>query len=121
VFTKKKFNTGNGIIADLTGLIHDQDVDSCNANNTLNLIINFDFFKVLETTYSLLQKTGNENFPNVNVVLSICQLIVYLTIPIKYVELKSKRNMTGRSLGCALSNLPLTGAYHTVVSLGAKT
>jgi hypothetical protein len=34
---------------------------------------------------------------------------------------KSKRNMTGRSLGCALSNLPLTGAYHTVVSLGAKT
>jgi hypothetical protein len=29
--------------------------------------------------------------------------------------------MTGRSLGCALSNLLLTGAHHTVVSLGAKT
>jgi hypothetical protein len=36
-------------------------------------------------------------------------------------EVKSKRNMTGRSLGCALSNLPLAGAYHTIVSLGAKT
>jgi hypothetical protein len=24
-------------------------------------------------------------------------------------------------IGCALSNLPLTGAYHTVVSLEAKT
>jgi hypothetical protein len=34
--------------------------------------------------YSWLQKkTGNENFPNVNLVLSICQLIVNLTIPIK--------------------------------------
>jgi hypothetical protein len=30
------------------------------------------------------KKSGNENFPNVNLVLSICQLIVYLTIPIKY-------------------------------------
>jgi hypothetical protein len=29
------------------------------------------------------KKTGNENFPNVNLILSICQLIVYLTIPIK--------------------------------------
>jgi hypothetical protein len=29
------------------------------------------------------KKSGNENFPNVNLVLSICQLIVYLTIPIK--------------------------------------
>jgi hypothetical protein len=28
------------------------------------------------------KKTGNENCPNVNLVLSICQLIVYLTIPI---------------------------------------
>jgi hypothetical protein len=28
------------------------------------------------------KKTGNENFPNVNLVLSICQLIAYLTIPI---------------------------------------
>jgi hypothetical protein len=25
----------------------------------------------------------NENFPNVNLILSVCQLIVYLTIPIK--------------------------------------
>jgi hypothetical protein len=34
--------------------------------------------------YSWLQKkTGDENFPNVNLVLSICQLIVYLTIPVK--------------------------------------
>jgi hypothetical protein len=53
---KKNVNTGNGIIADLTGLIHDQDVDSCSANNSdfrlivekniLNLIIKFffDFF-----------------------------------------------------------------------------
>jgi hypothetical protein len=30
------------------------------------------------------KKKGYENFPNVNLVLSICQLIVYLTIPIKY-------------------------------------
>jgi hypothetical protein len=29
------------------------------------------------------KKTGNENFPNVNLVLAICQLIVYLTISIK--------------------------------------
>jgi hypothetical protein len=29
------------------------------------------------------KKTGNENVPNVNLVLSICQLIVYLAIPIK--------------------------------------
>jgi hypothetical protein len=27
------------------------------------------------------KKTGKENFLNVNLVLSICQLIVYLTIP----------------------------------------
>jgi hypothetical protein len=34
--------------------------------------------------YSRLQKkTGNENVPNVNLILFICQLIVYLTIPIK--------------------------------------
>jgi hypothetical protein len=34
--------------------------------------------------YSWLQKkTENENFPNVNLVLSICQLIVYLTNPVK--------------------------------------
>jgi hypothetical protein len=31
----------------------------------------------------LQKKTGNENFPNVNLVLSICQLIVCLTIPVK--------------------------------------
>jgi hypothetical protein len=29
------------------------------------------------------KQTGNEIFPNVNLVLSICQLIVYLTVPIK--------------------------------------
>jgi hypothetical protein len=29
------------------------------------------------------KKTGNKNFPNVNLVLTICQLIVYLTVPIK--------------------------------------
>jgi hypothetical protein len=33
--------------------------------------------------YSWLQKTGKENFPNVNLVLSICQLNLYLTISIK--------------------------------------
>jgi uncharacterized protein (DUF2225 family) len=34
--------------------------------------------------YSWLQKkTGKENFPNVNLVWSICQFNVYLTIPIK--------------------------------------
>jgi hypothetical protein len=32
---------------------------------------------------NLKKKTGNENFPNVNLVLNICQLIVYLTVPIK--------------------------------------
>jgi hypothetical protein len=30
------------------------------------------------------KKTGNENFPNVNLVLNICQLIVYLTVPKKF-------------------------------------
>jgi hypothetical protein len=29
------------------------------------------------------KKTGNEFFPNVNLILFICQLTVYLTIPIK--------------------------------------
>jgi hypothetical protein len=29
------------------------------------------------------KKTGNENFPNVNLVLCICQLIVWLTISVK--------------------------------------
>jgi hypothetical protein len=37
------------------------------------------------------------------------------------VQTKSKRNMTGRSLECGLSNLALAGAYHTIVSLEAKT
>jgi hypothetical protein len=42
-------------------------------------------FPDFQRTYNWLQKkkTGKENFPNVNLVLSICQLIVYLTIPIK--------------------------------------
>jgi hypothetical protein len=35
------------------------------------------------TVQLVAKKTGNENFPNVNLVLSICQLIVYLTIPVK--------------------------------------
>jgi hypothetical protein len=39
----------------------------------------------------------------------------------KVIEVESKRNMTGRSLECALSNLLLAVAYHTIVSLGAKT
>jgi hypothetical protein len=40
--------------------------------------------KKCKTMYSWLQKkTESENFPNVNLVLSICQLIVYLTIHIK--------------------------------------
>jgi hypothetical protein len=34
-------------------------------------------------TVGCKKKTGNENFPNVNLVLSIYQLIIYLTIPIK--------------------------------------
>jgi hypothetical protein len=29
------------------------------------------------------KKSENENFPNENLILSICQLTVYLTIPIK--------------------------------------
>jgi hypothetical protein len=41
-----------------------------------------------ERNFQLVQlvakKTGNENSSNVNLVLSICQLIVYLTTPIKY-------------------------------------
>jgi hypothetical protein len=39
----------------------------------------------------------------------------------KVIEVESKRKMTGRSLECALSNLPLALAYYTIVSLGAKT
>jgi hypothetical protein len=39
----------------------------------------------------------------------------------KVIEVELKRNMIGRSLECALSNLPLAVAYHTIVSLGAKT
>jgi hypothetical protein len=31
-----------------------------------------------------LKKMGNEILPNVNLVLNICQLIVYLTVPIKW-------------------------------------
>jgi hypothetical protein len=42
------------------------------------------FDQLYFTKYSWLQKkTGNENFHNVNLVLSIGQLFVYLTIPIK--------------------------------------
>jgi hypothetical protein len=35
---------------------------------------------------------------------------------VSLLEVKSKRNMTERSLGCAPFNLPLTVAYHTIVS-----
>jgi hypothetical protein len=45
------------------------------------------FNDLMHTQTNLIQlaakkKTGNENFSNVNLVLSICQLIVYSTIPI---------------------------------------
>jgi hypothetical protein len=47
--------------------------------------------------YSWLQKkTGNENFPNINLVLSICQLIVYLTICIKYPISRKKVSHYGK-------------------------
>jgi hypothetical protein len=36
-----------------------------------------------ERTVGCKKKTGIENFPNVNLVLPICQLIVYLPILIK--------------------------------------
>jgi hypothetical protein len=43
------------------------------------------FFTILlSKLYTRLQKkTGNKNFPNVNLVFSICQLIIYFTIAIK--------------------------------------
>jgi hypothetical protein len=40
---------------------------------------------VEKTGQLVAKKTGNENSPNANLVLSICKLIVYLTIPIKNV------------------------------------
>jgi hypothetical protein len=49
------------------------------------LVITREYNKILfrRCWYCWLQKNENENFPNVNLVLSICQLIVYLTIPVK--------------------------------------
>jgi hypothetical protein len=45
------------------------------------------FNDLMHTQTNLIQlvakKTGNENVSNVNLVLSICHLIVYSTIPIK--------------------------------------
>jgi hypothetical protein len=51
-----------------------------------NCFVWFNFCQLLSLRrYSWMQKkTGNENFPNVNLVVPICQLIVYFTIPIKY-------------------------------------
>jgi hypothetical protein len=34
------------------------------------------------------KKKGNENFPDVNLVLSNCQLIVYLTVPKVHSKIK---------------------------------
>jgi hypothetical protein len=45
--------------------------------NTLQLATRKNYVQLVS------KKSGNENFPDVNLVLSICQLIVYLTIPIK--------------------------------------
>jgi hypothetical protein len=39
---------------------------------------------VIVNTVGCKKKTGNENLPNVNLVWSICQLIVYLKIAVKY-------------------------------------
>jgi hypothetical protein len=47
---------------------------------------NVDMFfdlKSIKHTAELKKKTGNEIFPNVNLVLNICELIVYLAVPIK--------------------------------------
>jgi hypothetical protein len=56
--------------------------NSCNKLVTCNVAM-----EILKKNYSHVQlvvkKSGNENFPNVNLILSICQLFVYLTIPIK--------------------------------------
>jgi hypothetical protein len=66
-------------------LIVGVEVSIVNALYSFSLRITDYLFK----SYSWLQKkkTGNENFSNVNLVLTICQLIVYLTItmPIKNV------------------------------------
>jgi hypothetical protein len=43
----------------------------------------FLFYLTIKNVQLVARKTGKENFPNVNLVLSICQLIVYFTIPIK--------------------------------------
>jgi hypothetical protein len=58
------------------------------------------------------KKTGNENFPNVNLILSICQLIVYLTIPVKKFK-KMSLNFDHYSI----SNLSLVRRFHTMTKL----
>jgi hypothetical protein len=47
------------------------------------LLVNFDLLNPLYVQLVAKKKTGNEIFPNVNLVLFICQLILYLTIPVK--------------------------------------
>jgi hypothetical protein len=61
-------------------------------------------------TVSFKKKTGDENFPNVNLVWSICQLIVYLTIPIKSF-LKMSLNFDVNS------NLSVVRRFHTMEKL----
>jgi hypothetical protein len=41
------------------------------------------YYHIIKVLLVAKKKTGNENFPNVNLVLSICQLVVYFTISIK--------------------------------------
>jgi hypothetical protein len=41
------------------------------------------FLEMMQMVQLVAKKSGNENFPNVNLILSVCQLIVYLAIPIK--------------------------------------
>jgi hypothetical protein len=53
------------------------------------------------------KKTRHNSFPNVNLVLSICQLIVYLTIPIKSI-LKMSLNFDHNS------NLSLVRRFYTI-------
>jgi hypothetical protein len=46
------------------------------------IIANLKVKKIHIRVQLVAKETGNENFFNVNLILSICQLIVYLTIPI---------------------------------------
>jgi hypothetical protein len=60
---------------------HEIHLKILNENN--NYYKNYKIFINQAMGSWLQKKTGNENFPNVNLVLSICQLIVCLTIPVK--------------------------------------